>query len=411
MGKRDITLAASLAPFAAMGMGVADEAAAQPDTGYEPVGISAGGFKLIPELQLAVEYSDNALAVDKADPNAKEQSDYLYQLLPSVRLESDWSTHELNLYAESTIRSYSKLSDQNSSDVKVGFDGRLDVDRNFNFIASGSYGDLTEPLSESPADTQLAKPIEYTRAEATLGFVKAFNALRVSGKVGVDSLNYDNGVRLDNSQPFLQDFRDHTTDIYGLRADYTVSPATSLFLAATGNKRDYDSDAARNSDGYDVLAGVKFEATDLIQGEIGVGYLSQTYKTSNADVNGLAARVALNWQPDELVTVRLAGERAVRDAGVASGVSYVANDVSLGVDYAIRRNITIGAEARYSRDDYNDIDRDDKRTSYDAHIDYALNRTAAVFISAGHDQQDSSGLNAGRNFEVNRAEIGIKLRR
>jgi hypothetical protein len=417
MGGRDITLAATLAPLAAMGMGAADEAYARVDPDYQPTGINAGGFRFFPEIELAVEYNDNIRATA-----TNEQSDYIYELLPSARLESDWNTHQLNLHISAPTSQYSSASEQNTTDVEAGADGRLDVDRGLNFTGKANYGSLHEPLAYSPSTQALAEPVKYKLAEGEIGVVKSFNQLQLSAKVGVSTYDYDNGV-LQGGGVLFQDDRDRTVTTYGVRGDYAISPATSLFVSLGANKREYDlkppdpgAGINRDSNGYELLGGAKFEVTSLLQGEIGVGYLSQSYDASDTDptikdTKGLAVRTALLWSPDELVDVRLGAERAVRDAGVAGAVAYVANDFSIGVDYAFRRNISATASVGYSVDDYQDVDRTDHRTTFDTGVDYSLNRGAVLFLHVGHDRQTSDGAQLGREYEVNRAMIGIRLHR
>jgi len=150
----------------------------------------------------------------------------------------------------------------------------------------------------------------------------------------------------------------------------------------------------------------------LIRGEVGVGYLHQSYKDPTVgDTSGLAARANIEWFPDELVTVTLGAAREVDDAGAVGAASYVANDASLSVDYEWRRNIVFGVQTDYSKDDYRGIDRTDNRWDAVLKADYLMNRGISLFFEAGHYDQRSSGLAQGRDYEINRALIGVRLRR
>jgi hypothetical protein len=202
-----------------------------------------------------------------------------------------------------------------------------------------------------------------------------------------------------------------------VRLDYAISPTTALFISATGNQRNYDLappdvPIERDSEGYEVLVGANFDVTRLIAGEIGIGYLNQTYDDpATEETSSFAMRTALEWYPDELVTVSFAAARSIDDAGVSGAAAYVANDASIGIDYEIQRNVIVGARYRYSLDEYETIDREDTRWDATFSIDYAMNRGVSLFVEAGHYEQTSEGLQLGREYVINRGLIGIKLRR
>jgi hypothetical protein len=383
----------------------------RPKPEYDAPGIRMGGFVLHPELLVAAEYTDNVFGT-----NTTTEEDWIWHADPSLTLESQWSTHELNFSLSAPSRFYSQFDRANTTDVVVGVDGRLDVYRDFYFHGGANYGNMTEPLASSPTNLPLAEPIEYARTLGEIGFVKAFNRLRVSGEARFTSYDYDDGTLFDLT-PIDQDDRDRDVTEAGIRFDYAVSPLTALFLAVGANQRDYKLEPPativnRDSEGYEALIGANFDLTRLIRGEIGVGYLSQTYDEPGVgETSGLAVRTNLEWYPDELVTVAFAAARSISDAGAFGAASYIANDATFAIDYEWRRNVIFGFEAGHSFDDYSGIDREDTRWSAVVSADYLVDRGVAFFVEAGHYEQSSEGLQLGREYDINRAVIGIKLRR
>jgi hypothetical protein len=425
MRKFDISFAALVA---ALGWGFADAALAQQQSEqfardrnvsvrdrskpeYDAQGIAAGSFRFYPELVLAPEYTDNVFAVDTG-----EQEDIVYNINPKASLRSNFANHELNFLVEAPTRLYAEYDEQDATDVHVGVDGRLDVYRDFNIFGSADYGDLTEPLSSSPSAIALREPVEYIESRAELGLSKVFNRARITVKGASETIDYDDGV-LVNLTPVDQDHRDRVLSEAEVRLDYAVGPSTALFFSARGNERDYDLQppdvlVGRDSEGYTVLVGANFDVTRLVAGEIGIGYLEQSYDDVAAeDTTGLAVSTNLEWYPDELLTVSFGASRAVDDAGVADATSYIANDASLGIDYEFRRNVILGVRYDYSVDEYEGIDREDTRWGGSFEIDYAVNRGVSFFVEAGHYEQTSEGLQAGREYVINRGLIGLKLRR
>ena len=383
----------------------------RPKPEYEAGGIRMGGFWLYPQLTVAAEFNDNIFATE-----TDTQEDIIFHVAPKLELSSRWTTHSLGFSLEAPSRFYNDYDDNSTTDVIGTVDGRLDVYRDFYVFGGASFGDMTEPLSSSPFSLPLAEPVEYTRWSVNAGFVKAFNRLRLSGEARQTDHDYDDGI-LFNLTPVDQDDRDRSVSEVGLRVDYAVSPMTALFLAVGVNQRDYDLDPPdaptnRDSEGYEALVGANFDLTRLMRGEIGVGYLAQEYDDPNVgETSGLAVRASIEWFPDELVTVSFGAAREIADAGAVGASSYIANNVSFGVDYELRRNIILGVGLDYSFDDYTGIEREDQRYGAELSLDYLVNRGVAIFAEVGHYEQSSEGLQLGREYDINRAVIGVRLRR
>jgi hypothetical protein len=383
----------------------------RPKPEYDPIGIPLGGFRLYPELDLSAEYSDNVFGTQ-----TNKQADTLYHVAGQLDLRSQWANHALDLAIASPSTFYSKNNAANFTDATAHAYGRLDVYRDFNVHGTADYGDLHEPIETDPSDFPLKKPIQYQFAHGNIGFLKAFNRVRVSGEVDYANYDYKDGRLFDNTPVFEQD-RDHEDLMAGARVDYAMSPRTALFFSVAGNEHDYRlkppaSLVNRNSNGVVALTGVNFDITHAISGEVGVGYLKQSYDDPTvSDTSGLAVRANVKWFPDELITVSFGASREVDDAGAFGATSYIANNASFAIDYEWRRDTVFGLSANYSKDDYQGIDRTDDVWNASLRVDHLVNRGVALFAEAGHYEQTSSGVEAGRDYEINRALIGIRLRR
>ena len=150
---------------------------ARPKPEYDAAGIRMGGMWLYPELSVGAEFTDNVFAT-----STDTEEDTILHARPEVELRSRWTTHELVLGVAAPMRFYSEFDEANTTDVIVSADGRLDVYRDFNFFGGVTYGDLTETFASSPTTLPLAEPLEYTQTAGHVGFVKAFNRLRISGE-------------------------------------------------------------------------------------------------------------------------------------------------------------------------------------------------------------------------------------
>ena len=369
-------------------------------------GWRVGSFLVRPELDLEIGYTDN-FAADETDP----QGSAIYEADVRLSANSDWGRHALNasLYVPTT--SYG--SNFTTTDAIGTVDGRFDVDHSFSIDGGVGYGYRSEPLGFSPAGQQLGHPLRYQDTTAHVGFIKTFNRLRLGGRVGYGRKDYGDG-RLTDGTVVSFDERDVSYVTYDLRADYAVSDSTALFVSAGANTRDHRIDLPVNQDsqGYEYLVGANFDLTHLIRGEVGVGYLTQTFDDpAIKSQSGLAVHGSVDWFPDPLVTVNLGAQRSIQDSYSPSTGTFVGTDVNLIVGYEFRRNINVTLSSGYSDDEYNGIDRHDTRWNAYAGAEYEANRMLALTFSAGHQEQSSSGVDRGRNYDANVAFFGVRLRR
>ena len=199
------------------------------------------------------------------------------------------------------------------------------------------------------------------------------------------------------------------------RVDLALSPDTALFVSGRQDWREFDvvdpvTNATRNFDAQQVLAGASFDITRLIRGEVGVGYFWAQFDDPNQpDVDGFSLSGSLDWFPTLLTTIGFSAGRNVTESGVAGVASLTRADYGVQVDHELRRNIILVGGARYVKDDYNGIAREDDRTEYTAGFDWLVNRVATV--NARYARADQDSTLPERVFEQNRAWIGLTLRR
>lgn len=380
---------------------------------YDAQGVHMGGFFFFPEASVGIESNSNVFADDTF-----EESDLLTTAELAGELRSNWNTHELNLSAAVKGRSYQEFSEQDAIDWRLGAETRIDASRLFYIFAHADYENAHEDLSSSPTTSLLAEPVPYTALNAELGVQKTFNRVRVT--LSGQGEQYDYGdADLQGGGTLLGDERDfRETAVLG-RIDYALSPGTAMFLSGRAYERDFDLDPPspvapvdRDATGYEVLAGVNFDLTNLMTGELGVGYLQEEYDEPGAEeVSGVAVRGAINWFPDELWTVGLELERKTEPPGAPGALGFVRSSAQLHADYEFRRNIIFGISGGLERDEYEGIDREDQRNSFAATADYAPNRALTFSLSAGHYEQESEGAAPGRDYTIDRVTFGVTLRR
>lgn len=377
----------------------------RPRPDYEAIGVKAGGFTLYPRVTVEAVHDDNIYAVATG-----EQSDVIWRVKPEVAARSNWSRHALGAFASSSINRYADFDTENTEEYTLGLNGRLDVERGSYISASLQWQALTEPRTAITAGTPAgatAEPVEYTLWTGNLTGVKEFNRLRLTGKLDTKTFDYDD----QGSLTFNQNIRDRDEFYYGGKAEYAVSPDTAVFASLVGNTKEYDLAAAgRDSDGYVATVGANFDLSQAVRGELEAGYMSQSYDNALFDdIDGFSARGRVEWFPTELTTLNVAGSRSIEESTAANAPGYVANSVSAGIDHELLRNVLLAANASYGKDKYEQIDRDDKRTSFNASAAYLLNRNVGLFLTYTYLKQESSGLAKGSSFTDNKLAASVAL--
>lgn len=379
----------------------------RPRPDYEATGQKAGGFTLYPRVTVDVERNDNIYAVASG-----KTDDTIWRVKPELAVRSDWSRHALGFFAGGNVIRYTDKSTENTEEYTLAANGRLDIERGSSVSASAQYQRLTEPRTAITAGTSAGatpKPVQYDLVTSSLVAVKEFNRLRVTGRLDDKDFNYkDQGVAA-----FDQNTRDRNELYYGAKAEYAVSPDTAVYVSATGNKRDYDISTPttdRTSDGYVVGVGANFDVSELVRGDVLLGYMKQSYDNPLfKDISGFSAAGRLEWFPTQLTTVGLNGSRSIEEAVASGSQGYISNNIGATIDHELMRNVLLSAAYTYGKDNYKGVDRDDKRDNFSATATYLLNRRVGVFLTYNYLKQNSSGAAKGASFKDNKLIASVAL--
>jgi hypothetical protein len=358
-------------------------------TEYEPRGLRWGAFDVAPSLNVDLNSNDNIYYSD-----VDQQSDTYVVLTPQVRISSDWGRHQLTALVRGSSTSYSDHDSENTSTFEASVAGRLDVHGHSNLFGDVDFSKNYEPRYDPSNDASLAEPVEYDTKRADAGFVAEGNRLRFTGSVGLTDYDYKSALNGDGVL-INQDSRDYKNFVYMGRADYALSPDTAFYVVYTGNNRDYDQKSLtdKSSDGYDAAVGASFDLTNLVRGEVQVGYLKQEYD-NYGEVNGASFLANVDYYPTQLVTVTASASRSVQETWLLQASGYTESTVDVGVKYELLRTLLLSGSVGYSTDDFNGITREDKVTRLNLGAKYLVNRNVVLRAGYTYRKNDSTGLYA-----------------
>ena len=215
--------------------GVLDRA--RPD--FDAVGIRAGSFLILPKATTTVDVSDNIYA---STTNAVSDTGGVFQ--PEVTIRSDWSRNLLEMYARAAFSTYASHGSENATEAEIRGSGRYDIQEGWNLNGGLGYAYLAEPrylatgLAQNGSLTSSTGPEQYTLLSAHAGAVQGFNRVRLTENVRVDDYRYDeNGLTFGIYGG--EKTRDRTEVTETGRAEFAVSPDTSVFVQGDLNQRSY----------------------------------------------------------------------------------------------------------------------------------------------------------------------------
>jgi hypothetical protein len=369
----------------------------RPRPDFAPLGFRVGSFIFYPSLISSVAYDDNIFAT-----KTNRRSDVVTRLTPSFLLRSDWSVHSLEFTGAAEGVLYGSHTKENQLNAALGMRGVLDIRRDLKISYNAGWTRAHEERGTGDAlllGSAFDKPVTYDTFAAGASVNKQFNRLYVAVGAGVESRIYQDSTI--NGVPFDQSPRDYTAFTAKGRVGYDISPMTSIFTELAYERRQYRA-GPFDSNGVKAVAGVKMEASRLVNGEAYVGYLGRFYDNSGiSNINTLTYGANVNWLVTPLMTVTFLGERNGGDSvTVGPASSYIQSLVGTRVDYEVMRNLVVSGRLGYEWDDYSNPNRHDRFLKLGASTTYYINRHFQASLDYRYiDRMSSiSAINYNRNI-------------
>jgi hypothetical protein len=357
---------------------------AQEGEDYSAQGAHVGSFVFYPSVQITETRNDNLFS----DATGKK-SDWVTDVLPTLKLDSDWNNHSLKLKADADVRRHKKYSGEDVEEYGLSADARFDV-REATKITLGAGQDWKTEERSSPDDSGDAKPGEYTKLSLDAGFSHQPNRVSIALDGTYDKSDYDDTTSSNN------DDRDRTEVEGTLRVGYEIVPEYEAFVTASYNNRNYkdavdDAGTNRDSKGYSVHVGTAVDFSGVLDGDAAVGYMAQNYTDASLqDPAGWSADVSLTWTPTELTKIKGTLSRAI-DETTTGGVSALVNtSYGVTVDHELRRNISLGAQAKISSNEQEGATTSDDTLTLGANVDYKINRNFYTGLDYQRKDKDST---------------------
>jgi len=404
------TLMLTLAGAATGHSAMAAEQPPAPEGAAGKPGYVAGGYRILPEIELTGYYDDNIYATKRA-----RESDLIAVFTPSVSLESLWERHSLELGAGASIGRYVDNSDEDYQDVWAKASGQLDLSDATQLYGGAAFSVNHESRdSKEGAQQQIDEPTTYTAESLQLGLNQQWGASAFKFGVTRESLDYDNVGRLYN------DDRDRTVTGLGLRFSQPIADRTQVFVQGILNQRSYDDAVDQNgydkdSDGYNAILGLSREYTGGHRIEAYAGYLEQRYDDDRFDrVEEPDYGLDLRWFPSKNTQFKGKLERSLNETTEIGSSGYLYTAMDLQLEQLLHTDWLGYVNYNLGKADFQDVGREDTTQTVSLGLKYYMSPRVMLTGSYSHINNDSNDRNtvspATESYDFTRNLFFLTLR-
>lgn len=378
--------------------------------GYVSPDIPLGTLTLAPSMAIKGGFDDNIFATETG-----KVADEFTRFMPEAALHTNGSQSTWTLDGRAQIDRYLHRTTEDIADYAITAGGITKIDHATTLRTAVRVESEHQSRLSQDIFAFTIRPIRYTEQSGALGLTRDWGKFRADGEALLARFDYRNG-RLPDGTILDQQTSDQTTYRLTMKLSYAQTPSLAWFLNASYNNRNYRVGTVqtpeRDSQGYQILAGVNFEPAALIRGSIGIGYIKQTFRLPfYTNLGGLGYEAKIQWFPTQLTTVTLTGQRSVLDSGIPGSGGYLSTEVGLHVDHEWLRQLILSAEIGLQHNKYNNLDRVDDRITGMAQASYKMNRYASIDLRYDRLDQSSHGADRFRAYIDNRFLVGVTLRR
>jgi len=282
-------------------------------------GIPAGPARVYPEIGLTLKHDSNILQSPE-----NEKSSFVTVLTPQARLEHKQQANTYALSAGAQIGRYASSSADNYEDVQVSGEADWQFARRMGFSLGADYLIGHDPRGSTDRGDGGAPATWDTKAVSGL-----FSYGRHQARTRVE-LGAGHAAKRYKDYPLIQNVDDKNDTDVTARFIYRALPKTRLFLEATQTMTDYQLDTStQNNDKFNFSMGAKWSATAKTTGSAKVGYLRKNFDSdAREDFSGVSWQMAMQWKPIARSTIDVTTGR------------YTADSTGLG-DYLLTRDFSI----------------------------------------------------------------------
>jgi len=294
-----------------------------------------GSFTLLPKLELGATTDDNVFRAERG-----KRSDLASSSAVKFDLKSDFARHAFNLRGRGELGRFVDLASENYEDFLVEASPRIDISAFEQLRLRGSYALEHQSRGDVGQDFATAEsiPVRRARAEADWRFQRGAFSSRARYRFA--DTDYRDAGGVDN------DFLDSELHRINLRGGYEAQQGVTLWLEPGLLWQRFPNAAlgglARDSEGWQVLAGFTYDLSAVTFVELGAGYVTRRFDDPGLDeIGDIAAEARAVWNVRPLVTLEALLARNVRAVQVGGASAAIDTGFEAAAFWDPRENLIL----------------------------------------------------------------------
>lgn len=360
------------------------------DRGFAaPDGIRMGNFFIYPSVTETIAYDSNIFGLAD-DPIA----DWRFITAPTLTIQSQLPRHAFDMSVFGRFMNFAENTDQNYANFGGSARGALHIDHAHTFSVSVLAKREHEERSAITASLAAAEPVPVDQFRASAGITRDVGRLYGTVSATAEKLDY-HSVPAVGGGTLSQAYRDQELYAAQLRAGYRISPGFDFVTKVRGIKQFNEPEGPgvgnRNSDGYEISAGLAFETDPLLRWRLLGGYGERNYE--RADLGSIASSLLeaqVTWLATDRLTLSANAFRRIADEFGADDNGRIETSANVTADYEIRHDLFASANVGYADVDFIGSTRQDEVFEAGASLQYHHTRNMLFTLGYTYETRNSN---------------------
>jgi hypothetical protein len=330
---------------------------------------------------------------ESAAEDIGEEGDSAVVVTPQAGYKRFIGRHSAEVNVATQFTRFEDLTDEDTETYTIKGLTNLDITQILDLDLFAAFTDATEPRGGS--GTRLIQDREPDEVEiSSYGGVVTVGrrAGRMQVAVGADRSQW----RYQNNQ---QQFRDRDDDRVHGRVYYNIGPRSSVFVGAALTDIGFINRGTVNPDSEELAyeVGGRWDVTAKTTGQVSVGQTEKDFDDparDDTDTTTLAGR--LSWTPRDRTTLSVYGSRQFEESTSAADNFYISELIGISIHQSLGSRFNVFAYVNQTDDEF-DSGRRDEILDYGVGLDYSLRRWLSVGAQYSVIERDSN--QPGNDFE------------
>ncbi|MEQ9190384.1 MAG: outer membrane beta-barrel protein [Alphaproteobacteria bacterium] len=347
-------------------------------------------FLVYPVFETAATYDSNVFRVDDGDA----QGDFITDLRPSLRVESDWDNHFFAVEANGTARRHASLTNEDTTTWTLSNDGQIDLNEWTDLLTFLSFDSNTTQRGTLLDPGLTSSPTRFYTTTAKTALTYQRDALLLRLAFDVVRTNFENNGAVTNAD------LDRTERFAELRAAYDLVDGLQVFVAPGYKTVRYDRQfdgggVERDSDTLRVETGVVWEATGVAELRLRLGWFSRdSHGAIFRDATGFRVGGDLLWNLSEITTLSASLDQEIAEEALrrASSISRVdRTSVRVSLDHEPLDDVIMTGRTAIVFDEFIGANQSQRTLTVGGDVTYYVNERWLLELTAERGKRTTEG--------------------